>query len=267
MALYTRAVPAVMTRIRTTFAATAAIFILAIVAGYLLVDHYPETVRLVASSDMIDGVQEGKLWTDDLLNIVPSSILSFEIIANNVMVTLFAFAFGAFFGIGTLYIIGLNGLMLGAVFAFTHAYGLSDELFEFVIAHGVVELSVICIAGAAGVQLGEALVNPGPRTRVQALQDAVADGGRLLMIGVPFLIGAGIIEGYVSPSDEIDLTWKIALGLGYGLLFALALSGRLWRLGRRRSDAIFAPQGDITAQDPRVQVGGRGEHHLGTAAP
>ena len=81
---------------------------------------------------------------------VPSSVLSVQILTNNIVVSLFAYCLGFLFGLGTLYILGLNGLMLGAMFAFVGQHGLAGALFRFVVAHGCVELSVMCLSGAAG---------------------------------------------------------------------------------------------------------------------
>src|SRR5678815_5524913 len=97
---------------------------------------YPELIALFASPSLIAAVERGELWTRDLLNIVPSSILSVQILANNIVVSVFAFCAGFLFGLGTFYIVALNGLMLGAIFAFTGQHGLDAELFAFVLAHG-----------------------------------------------------------------------------------------------------------------------------------
>ncbi len=230
LALYRDEVPDLIRQIRTAIGATVSLFLLCILAGWSLVDRNPDLAALFASQEMIDGVQSGELWTDGLLNILPSSLLAFSIITNNVTVTLFAFALGVFYGLGTVYIIVNNGLMLGGVFAFTGHYGLDGRLFEFVIAHGVVELSVICLAGAMGIGLGEALIRPGFRTRLAAFQEAVTQAGKLLLVGIPFLIGAGLIEGFISPDPEFSRTFKIAVGVGFGLLFWFTLNGWIWRL-------------------------------------
>lgn len=205
------------------------LFFTFIFMGWWLITTYPELVSLFASSEMIDGVQQGKLWTDGLLNIMPSSLLALSIITNNVTVTLFAFAMGVFYGLGTLYIIGLNGLMLGGIFAFTHQYGMAKNLLSFIIAHGVVELSVICLAGAAGMYLGEALARPGSSSRVLAFQHAVSKAGKLLAVCIPFLIIAGVIEGYISPNDDYSLTERFIVGLSFELVFILVLTGVIWR--------------------------------------
>jgi len=225
-------VPQIMSELRNVFLATVSLFILTAIAGWLLVWNYPETVSLFASTAMVDHVQSGKLWTDDLLNVTPSSVLSLSIMTNNIVVSLFAFVLGAFYGIGTLYIIGMNGFMLGGVFAFTAHYDLEGRLFNFIVAHGVVELTVICLAGAAGIRLGEAIIRPGDRSRVAAFQQAVNQAGKLLVVVALFLVGAGLIEGYVSPNDSYPLASRVVIGLGYGILLWSVLTGAIWRFGR-----------------------------------
>lgn len=202
---------------------TILLFIGAILCGWLLITLFPDLTTLFASTEMINRVQSGELWTDGLLNIMPSSLLSLSLMTNNITVSFFAFSLGAFYGLGTLYIITLNGLMLGGVFAFTARYGLDGELFKFIIAHGVVELSVICIAGAMGLKLGEALLRPGTRTRQQAFRKATGDAGKVLLVAIPFLIIAGLIEGYISPDPQFDLAFRVAVGLSSGLVFWLLL--------------------------------------------
>ena len=231
--LFRDAVPRVYNDMRGTIWITAMLFIGTGVVGWLLVTFNPELASLFASEEMIEKVQRGELWTDGLLNIMPSSVLSIQIMANNIMVSLFAFALGALYGLGTIYIISLNGFMLGGVFAFTAKYDMAGRLFNFVVAHGVVELSVICLAGAAGIQLGNALVHPGLKTRTAAFRDAVKQAGTLLPVVVVFLVGAGVIEGYISPDDRFPLGVRVTVGVAYGVLLWSVLSGRIWPANRQ----------------------------------
>lgn len=226
-------VPRVFHEMRATIWITTTLFLGTGVLGWLLVGFNPELASLFASEKMIEMVQQGELWTDDILNIIPSSVLSIQIMANNIVVSLFAFVLGALYGLGTIYVIALNGFMLGGIFAFTAKYDMAGRLFNFVIAHGVVELSVICLAGAAGIQLGHALVHPGLKTRMQAFRDAVKHAGTLLPVVVLFLVGAGIIEGYISPDASFPLTARVVVGVGYGILLWAVLSGRIWGSKRR----------------------------------
>ncbi len=235
--VYRDDIPSLVTHgMRTTILSTFSLFIGTGIAGWLLVSSNPELASLFASETMINQVQAGKLWTDDLLNIVPSSMLSVQIMTNNIMVSFFAFVLGALYGIGTLYIISLNGFMLGGIFAFTAQHGLAERLFKFVFAHGVVELSIICLAGAAGIHLGEALIRPGNRSRGEAFHAAVTQAGKLLLVAVPFLVGAGLIEGYISPNDLYTMQARLLVGICYGILLWGVLTGKVWRWGTRRQE-------------------------------
>lgn len=246
VSIYRDEIPVLVNRkMRFTILTTISLFIVTGIAGWLLVYYNPELASLFASERMINMVQSGKLWTDDLLNVVPSSVLSFQIMTNNIAVSLFAFVLGALYGIGTLYIISLNGFMLGSIFAFTAHHGLAERLFKFVFAHGVVELSIICLAGAAGIHLGEALIRPGNRTRGEAFHLAVSQAGKLMFVVVPFLVGAGLIEGYVSPNDLFTLQARMLIGVAYGVLMWAVLTGWIWRWGRRRRDSRDGSTGDF----------------------
>jgi uncharacterized membrane protein SpoIIM required for sporulation len=147
-------------------------------------------------------------------------------------VSLFAYCAGFLFGLGTLYILGLNGLMLGAVFAFTGLHGLDGELLRFVIPHGCVEISVMCLSGAAGAAVGEALVRPGTATRVEAFQMAALRSGKLILACVLLLVGSGLIEGYISPDPAFPLWTRIVIGVAYWILMIALLNG--WLFGRSR---------------------------------
>jgi len=207
---------------------TTVIFVLAALGGYALVHRFPELIALFASPDLIASVEHGKLWTEGLLNVVPSSVLSVQILANNIVVSLFAYCAGFLFGLGTLYILGLNGLMLGAVFAFVNEHSLGGDLFSFIVAHGCVELSVMCLSGAAGAAVGEALVRPGELGRIASFRSAALRSGQVLIACAVLLVGAGFIEGYVSPNASFALPARIAIGVSYWLFMLALLSGRLW---------------------------------------
>jgi len=233
--LFEQDAPRAVSGLRWHIASVTLGFILAAFAGWWLVDVYPELVGLFASESMIETVRGGELWTDDLLNVMPSSVLSLSIFTNNIVVTLTAVSLGVFYGLGTIYIIGLNGLMLGGIFAFTAQHGMAGRLFEFVCAHGFVELSVIAIGGAIGFYIGESIARPGHLSRVESFRLAVSRTTPLLAVCVVFLVGAGLIEGYISPDDRFSLAMRLVVGLSYWGLFVLVLRGRF---GSFRRDAV-----------------------------
>jgi uncharacterized membrane protein SpoIIM required for sporulation len=237
LSLFRDEIPAVVNWLRPHILWATALFILTIVAGYQMVRTYPDLIALFASPELIATVERGQLWTEGLLNVVPSSVLSLQILTNNIVVSLFAYCAGFLFGLGTLYILGLNGLMLGAVFAFTGLHGLDGALFRFVVAHGCVEISVMCLSGAAGAAVGEALVRPGTATRVEAFQMAALRSGKLILACVLLLIGSGLIEGYISPDPAFPLWTRIVIGLAYWMLMVALLNG--WLFGRSRRGHII----------------------------
>jgi uncharacterized membrane protein SpoIIM required for sporulation len=226
-------IPDVAFALRHHIAWVTALFVLSALAGWWMIATFPELIGLFAHEGMIETVERGVLWTDGLLNVIPSAALSIGLLANNIAVTLTAFTVGILFGLGTFYIIALNGLMLGGIFAFTAQHGLAGELLRFVIAHGPVELSVICIAGAAGAGLGEALVRPGAATRREAFQAASGRIGRMMVLCALLLIGCGFIEGYISPDPSYPMAARVALGVCFWLVMIGALTGDLF--GRRRA--------------------------------
>jgi uncharacterized membrane protein SpoIIM required for sporulation len=227
--LYAVEIPATVQGLKPYLLGVWFLFALSTAAGWWLIHTWPTLVGLVASPEIVRHVEHGELWTDGILNITPSSVLSIRIFTNNIAVTLFACVAGIFYGLGTFYVIANNGLMLGGVFAFTQIHGLDGDLLKFIVAHGTVELSMICLGGAAGVALGESLIRPKLASRRDSLQQCTTKIARLFAALIPLLIICGLIEGFVSPDPAIG--WPVRLLLGaanLGLMYAV-LSGRLFR--------------------------------------
>ena len=156
-----------------------------------------------------------------------NQIGSTQIFTNNIRVTFYAFALGAIFGLGTLYILAFNGASFGAIIALTYRAGFGNDLLSFVVGHGVIELSCIFIAGGAGLLIGTALLMPGDLSRGDALKSRGMEAVRLIVGCVPLLVLAGIIEGFISP-QPISPVIKIGIGAmtGIALYSYLLLAGR-----------------------------------------
>ncbi|HTB89768.1 MAG TPA: stage II sporulation protein M [Steroidobacteraceae bacterium] len=222
-------IPEGVRELRPRIAGMVLLMVLSALAGWWLIATFPTLIGLLASDDMIEHVQQGHLWTEGIINIVPSSILSISIFANNITVSVMAFCAGIFLGLGTLYLIAMNGLMLGGAFAFVHQYGLARALFEFIIAHGPVELSVICISGAAGVMLGESIMRPSMSSRRDSFQACAHRVGPVLLLCAVLLVGCGFIEGFISPDPSFPIASRVTIGIAYSLIMWVLLTGRLFR--------------------------------------
>ncbi len=227
-------IPATVRQLRPTILWIATLLVSSALAGWWLINTYPELISLVASARMIEAVEHGRLWTQDIFNIMPSSVESAHILSNNITVSLTVFCSGILLGLGVAYLVALNGLMLGALLAFTHQHGLGEALVGFVLAHGPVELSVICIAGAAGIALGESLLRPTVPTRRESFERAAHRMGPVLLACAVLLTGCAAIEGFVSPASGLPLAVRAVIGIGYWCLMLLLLDGR-WLAWTRKS--------------------------------
>jgi len=158
---------------------------------------------------------------------VPPAISSSGIATNNMTVALTGWAGGALLGLGSLYVILLNGFMLGAVLATTVHYGLAGRMLEFVSAHGPLEVTLILVTAAGGLSLGQSLVAAEDRPRREIVRRK-SRGALVLLLGcLPWFLVLGIVEAVVSPAPEVAPPLKIALGVGLlGAFLTLA-----WRPG------------------------------------
>lgn len=227
--LYAVEIPATARELRPQLLGVWLLFALSTAAGWWLIDTWPTLIGLVASPEMVRHVEHGELWTDGILNITPSSLLSLRIFTNNIAVTIFACLAGILYGLGTFYVIATNGLMLGAVFAFTRMHGLDGDLLKFIFAHGTVELSMICLGGAAGVALGESLIRPRLASRRDSLQQCTTRIARLFGALIPLLVVCGLIEGFVSPDPDFGWPVRLIVGIANFTLMLAVLRGWFFR--------------------------------------
>lgn len=121
------------------------------------------------------------------------------IMTNNIRVSMQAFAAGIFLGIGTTLVLAFNGFQIGGILGVLAHYGKATMLLSFVVGHGVIELTCICIAGGAGFVLASGIVAPGDLSVKDALTERGRDAALLVLGTVPLLVVAGTIEGFVSP--------------------------------------------------------------------
>jgi uncharacterized membrane protein SpoIIM required for sporulation len=149
---------------------------------------------------------------------------SSEIFTNNIRVTFLAFAGGIFAGLGTVLVLLFNGVLLGAVAGLAIGAGNGEAFVQLVTAHGVLELSCIVVTAAAGLRLGAALVDPGPRRRSVALAKEARLAVAMVLGTMPWLVLAGLVEGFVTPSGygtSLVVVVGVALGAAFWLLVAV----------------------------------------------
>jgi uncharacterized membrane protein SpoIIM required for sporulation len=151
---------------------------------------------------------------------------------NNALVAAETVIFGVLLGVPVLLVLFGNALNIGVVGGLMTAYGKSAEFWGLILPHGILELSAVFLAAAAGLRLGWAIIDPGPRPRVTAL----AEEGRALVtiaIGLMFvLLVSGVIEAFVTPSPLP--TWA---RIGIGAIAEIAFLAYVGVCGRRAAAA------------------------------
>lgn len=218
--------------VRRTLIYTAlacSIFVSFAVAGFLLGLTEPQFIELVVPEHIISTVEKGGVWFRDLHAVAP--LASSHLMTHNVSVTFLIIASGITSGIGTVYLLALNGLLIGAVAALCFSHNLSLEFWSFLLPHGSIELSAIFIAGGAGLIIGHALVDPGPYKRLEILSVRSRPAGRLALGCVPLLFAAGLVEAFLSPS--LLPAW---LKIAFGAVTFVSLWAFLLTPGRQATD-------------------------------
>lgn len=218
---YSRVFPAVFRRTLPYTLAAVALFAAGAAAGAAMAAADPAFERVVLGGRMMDTIEAGRMWTHSIVAIKPFA--SSAIMTNNISVSLAAFAGGIVAGLGTVYMMLFNGLLMGVIAVACQRAGLAVSLWSFVAPHGVLELPAIVIAGGAGLMLGKALLAPGALPRREALTESAALAVRIVLGVIPLLIIAGTIEGFISPSDASPAT-KFAIGVAAFVLLAGYLS-------------------------------------------
>lgn len=146
---------------------------------------------------------------------------------NNVGIALRCFVTGVFAGLGSMFFLVYNGLVLGVVEGYLWAAGRGLNLLTFTAGHTAWELTGVVVSGTAGLKLGWAMVVTEGRTRVGSLRSAAPSLYRLVVGTVVMLLVAAAIEGFWSGSPvPAPLKWAFGLLQVAIVVVWLAFGGR-----------------------------------------
>ncbi|MGC2210122.1 MAG: stage II sporulation protein M [Candidatus Korobacteraceae bacterium] len=234
--------PALVRKMQPYLAVVASVFVLCGMAGVLLTLRNADFALQVLGPGMMDSIERHQMWTQSIVGMKP--LASGAIMTNNLAVCFMTFAMGVTAGLGTLYMIAFNGLLMGVVGAACGTHGMSLSLWSFVAGHGSLEIPAIFFAGAAGLRLGAGLLFPGNLTRRESIRVAGSEAVKLELGTVPLLVVAGLVEGFISPL-EINPALKFALGAA---LFTALLVWVFSRQPEQMQPQIGAGMEDIASQ-------------------
>jgi uncharacterized membrane protein SpoIIM required for sporulation len=225
----TRTVPREVRRSWRQIALAAAFLFGPAIASYAAVVHDPRVAERLLPDEMLSRANTGAAREKRGEGYVTISemerpVMASAIISNNVQVTYVTFAMGITAGIGTVFLLVMNGVSIGAGIGLFAVHGIAHLILAFIAPHGVLELSAICIAAGGGLLIAQGMLIPGPRTR----REAIVENGRraiaLIACSTLLLICAGTLEGLVSPR-VLPMAWKLAISAttAVGLVAYLSL--------------------------------------------
>lgn len=228
--------PAALYRVRWTTLAIAVAFIGVVAVSGAWISGDPALVATLGPEAQLERYAEHEFTEYYTEN--PAAVFAGMVWTNNAWIAAQAVMFGVT-GIFPVYILVQNATSLGVAAAVMTAYDRLDVMILYILPHGLLEMTCIFVAAAAGLHMFWAWVAPGPRTRSSAL---AAEGRALatVAIGLVFALAlAGAVEGFVTGQPW---PWWLKIGIG-----AVALGVLLfWMLVLGRRAARAGETGDLT---------------------
>lgn len=249
MGFVTGGFPRLVRRRAVPVLVSAAVFLLTALASWLAVVRDPELAyslfdeRVVEYENLRLEKQEGEYRGNFTFSVSASPFVAVAIIGNNIKVAIMAFALGALGCLPGVLLLVFNGRMLGTLSGVVWRHGYFLPFYSLILTHGVLELTAICIAGAAGLMLGWAAIAPGPYTRSDALRRVSGDAFGLLAGAALMLIVAGLIEAHITPHFPALIRWSVAGASALGLVLYLGLAGRGSKEAANRDLQVVVDEG------------------------
>ncbi|HEX7098582.1 MAG TPA: stage II sporulation protein M [Acidimicrobiia bacterium] len=229
---------------------------LALSAALLVVPALLMAAWALTAPELVSGIVPPEfLWvtqaqtTDQGLSPVGLAGFSTYVLTNNIRVALTAFVAGITWGVVTGLLVAYNGLLFGGLTGLAAGAGNLRLLGEATLAHGILELSCIVVAGAAGLSLGKAMLRPGHLRRTEAMAREARNSLALALGTAPWLVVAGLVEGYVS---------RVGLSLVPTTIVGVVLGGAFWGLAWWRGRRVVTAGRGSSPADRRPRIGAPG---------
>lgn len=225
--LMVHSVPVAVRSIRQEIMVSVAVFLLGLLAAFILVLQNPDWYFSFVSLELAGGRQpaasaeelrDGLYASEDGMNNL--DIFATQLFTHNSQVGILAFALGFALGLPTIWLLFTNGAMLGAFLALYHSKGLLFELGGWLIIHGSTEITAILLCGAAGLATARHYIFPGKYGRLEALAVHGKKAGIVAFGCIMMFLAAGLLEGFARQLVTSDVV-RYGVGLSF---FAMWLS-------------------------------------------
>lgn len=239
LTFWTTELPLLMFKYRKILLCSFLLFLFFYLLGFAAAAIEPDFTRSILSSEYVEMTEEN-IARGDPFGVYKDQqpfLMFLRIMWNNILVSLKVFGFGIFFGLGTLYFLFRNALMVGVFEYLFYQHHLGKEFFLVVFVHGVLELSGIVVAACAGFILGYALLFPRTYTRVQSLRRAAPDAVKIILGLIPVFLIAAFFESYVTRHTEMPVWMSVSIltvSLGFVLFYFVVYPRYLFKQTMKR---------------------------------
>ncbi len=199
--------PLMFSKYHKVYLFTLAFFVLFTILGMVATAKDPDMLRRIVGNEYVDMTEEN-IAKGDPFGVYKGSNevgMFIRIASNNIQVSFLTFAAGILAGIGTLYFLFTNAMMLGSFQYYFFTKGLGWKSVLVIWIHGTIEISSIVIAGTAGLVLGNSLLFPGTYKRIDSLKHGARDAVKIVIGLVPFFLLAAFFEGFVTRHTEMPI--------------------------------------------------------------
>ncbi|MGM0933915.1 MAG: stage II sporulation protein M [Bacteroidota bacterium] len=219
---YTREFPLEFYKYQKQLLLSFLIFILFAVVGAFSASGDAAFVRFIMGDEYVNMTLQNIAENDPMAvyKKMAQTDMFLGITINNIRVAFTVFVLGIFAGIGTVFVMMQNAIMLGSFQYFFYDQGLLWESARTIWIHGTIEISVIIIAGCAGLVVGKSMLFPGTYTRLASFKRGIKSGLKIVVSTLPFFIIAGFLEGFVTRITQMP-DWLAILIISGSLAFIL----------------------------------------------
>lgn len=211
--------PNILKKYRAYILASFGFFFAGLLLSLLLVLASSSNASYFLDPAFIEAVESNRIGGGYWNNPLEAS----SFMTNNILVSIKAFVYGITLGVGTIYILFFNGALLGALTALVYLYSDPVKYWSLILPHGVIELTAIFIAGAAGLMIGRSLLIPKEHSRLHSLVKGSKSALSMIWGIILMLIVAGIIEGFFTPS-KVSQIGKLIFAATTGILLIAYLA-------------------------------------------
>jgi uncharacterized membrane protein SpoIIM required for sporulation len=246
---FTTTFPAVAYRTRGWWIGAAIGSLLVAFALGAWIDTHPGVQRSLLPPDVVRQLVDTQF--SHYYRAHPAHDFAAQVWTNNVWVSAQVLVGGLALGTLTLYALFVNAANIGVIGGYMVAAGRASEFFGLITPHGLLELTAVFIASGAGLKLGWTIIDPGPRSRPQALAEEGRSTVTIALGLVVVLAISGAIEAFVTPSPLP--TWA---RVGVGVVVELSFLTYVVILGRRAVRAGETGDLDVSLRGDLAPVAG-----------